>query len=204
MSERGDRFRSLIARTARVAQDGVASLPGVGRLRALAGDLRRGVLRVPAAALRAEMLRIEGLDSLSLAVREDGVRVEATFANGRALRVSLLPKAALFSPRGPKELVLAVSPDDARGAEIAELAAAIASGIVRTVAAPTTAGRPGPAPPTAIVERDGDGSLRIDLRSVGALRDVGPAARAILDALPVRGVSCEDDALLLELGVRTA
>ena len=58
-------------------EDDVAALPGVDRLKALAGDLRRGVIRIPAAGIRAEMVRTEGLSSLALAVRDDGLRIEA-------------------------------------------------------------------------------------------------------------------------------
>src|SRR5258706_9672376 len=133
MSERGDRFRSLVARAARAAQRSVAAVPGVDRLKALAGDLRRGVIRIPAAGTRAEMVRTEGLTSLALDVRDDGLRIDASFANGRNLRFTLVPERALFSPRGPKELVLRAVPD-LRGPEVGELAASLGCAVVRAVA----------------------------------------------------------------------
>lgn len=199
MSERSDRFRSLIRDAARTVRTRAERFAPIANARQLFGELRHGRVLLPAEALRTQLLRVPELESLWLEVRASGILIDATFTRGEPLRLTLVPVAARFAGRGAKELIVRVEPAElAGGARVADLAAAVSVAVARALWAPVLPPDDG-APPDAIVERDPGAELRIDLRTIPMVRKLKGPAQALLDALALASFSAEDGALSLGL-----
>jgi hypothetical protein len=200
LSERGDRLRSLLREGARAVRARAAELAPIARVRQTLSELRLGRVLLPAEALRAQLLRVPELDSLWLEVRASGVQIDASFSRGEPVRLTLVPVAARFAPRGAKELIWRVEPPErASGARAADLAAAVSVAVARALWAPVLPPDDG-APPDAIVERDPGAELRVDLRTIPVVRKLRGPAQALLDALALTSLGAEDGAL--QLGLR--
>lgn len=199
MSDRSDRFRSLIRDAARTVRTRAESFAPIAGMRQMLGELRHGRVLLPAEALRTQLLRVPELETLWLEVRPSGVLIDASFTRGEPLRFTLVPVAARFAPRGAKELILRVEPVElAGGARVADLAAALSVAVARALWAPVLPPDDG-ASPDAIVERDPGAELRIDLRTIPMVRKLKGPAHALLDALALASFSAEDGALSLGL-----
>ncbi len=201
MSEGSDRLRSLLRGAAREVTRRAASFAPLVEARRVFGELRQGRIPVPTDSLRAQLLRVPELDSLWLDVGPEGVRVDASFTRGTSVRVTFVPVAARFAPRGAKELVFRVEPPEhASGARVADLCAALAAAVARTVWAAILPPDDGSAP-DAIVERDANAELRIDLRTLPAIRRLRGPQQAVLDGMPIVGVGASENGLYLQIPV---
>jgi hypothetical protein len=201
VSDGSDRLRSLLRGAAREVSRRAASFAPLAEARRVFGELRQGRIPVPAEALRAQLLRVPDLDSLWIDVTPEGVRVDASFTRGEPVRVTFVPVAARFAPRGAKELVFRVEPPEhAGGARVADLCAALAAAVARAIWAPILPPDDGSAA-DAIVERDADAELRIDLRSLTPLRRLRGPQQAVLDGMPIVGVGASESGLYLQIPV---
>ena len=199
MSERGDRLRSLLREAAQTVRAGAERLAPLTTARQLLGELRHGRVLLPANALRTQLLRVPDLESLWLEVRASGVLIDASFSRGEPLRLTLVPVAARFAPRGAKELIWRVEPPErATGPRVADLAAAVSVAVARALWAPVLPPDEGEAP-DAIVERDPGAELRVDLRTIPMVRKLRGPSQALLDALALASLGSEDGALTLGL-----
>jgi len=199
VSERSDRFRSLIRDAARTVRSRAASFAPIANARQMLGELRHGRVMLPADALRTQLLRVPDLDSLWLDVRPSGILIDASFTRGEPLRLTLVPVAARFAPHGAKELIVRVEPPElAGGARVADLAAAVSVAVARALWAPVLPPDDGSAP-DAIVERDPNAELRIDLRTIPMVRKLRGPGQALLDALALASFGAEDGAIALRL-----
>jgi len=201
VSEGGDRLRSLLRGAAREVTRRATSFAPLVEARRVFGELRQGRIPVPAESLRAQLLRVPDLDSLWIDVTPAGVRVDASFTRGEPVRVTFVPVAARFAPRGAKELVFRVEPPEHAGsARVADLCAALAAAVARAIWAPILPPDDGSAA-DAIVERDADAELRVDLRSLTPLRRLRGPQQAVLDGMPIVGVGATQGALYLQIPV---
>jgi hypothetical protein len=147
-------------------------------------------------ALTAAAAHAEGVDSAMVACHSGRVFVDASMTSGREVQFSLKPRSVRFAPRGAKEISFDVEPPAAHDTSIV---GALAGCIARAT-------WPMIAPPdadvgAAIVEREGADRLRIDLRSVPAVRRFAStqAAAMVFDVLELESLRVEPGALSLKL-----
>ena len=117
--------------------------------------------------------------------------------SGREVQFSLAPRSVRFAPRGAKEISFDVEPPDAHDTSIVSaLAGCIAKATWPMIAPPGSPDVGG-----AIVERESPGRVRVDLRSVPAVRRFAStqAATMIFDVLELESLRVEAGALSLKL-----
>lgn len=139
----------------------------------------------------------EGVDSAMVACRSGRLYVDASMRNGREVQFSLTPRAVRFAPRGAKEIAFDVEPPDAHDPSIVgALAACIAKTTWPMIAPPG-----GVDVGAAIVERESSSRLRVDLRTVPAVRQFAStqAGAMIFDVLELESIHVEPGALALKL-----
>ena len=148
-------------------------------------------------ALTAAAAHAEGVDSAMVACRAGRLYVDASMTNGNEVQFSLTPRAVRFAPRGAKEISFDVDPPGAHETSIVgALAGCIARATWPMIAPGHTVDVGG-----AIVERESPGRLRVDLRSVPAVRRFASsqAAAMIFDVLELESIRVEPGALALKL-----
>lgn len=201
MSETSDRLKSLFRQALVKAKNETAKLPGVAQAKSALRDLRDLGAVVPMELLRADLLRVPGLQSLSAHVGVSGVHVEATFDDADDLILRILPTEVRFAPRGAKEVSFEISPAElARHKHTQDLVVAVATSIARGLWAAVLRG-PNSEPLGAIVDRDSDNVFRIDLRTLSVLKSArgGQAVGVMLDALSLSAIHATDGALRLKV-----
>jgi hypothetical protein len=195
-----DALRSLMRGAVSRAGEGLGKLGGLGEARRILAELAKKRLLVPEAAVTAAVARAHGVESAAAQIRDGAVFVDAFFTDGDHLQVRLEPGAPTFAPRGPKELVFHVSPlEAARSRHLHGVVSALSTAVAHAlwaVALPR-----GDADVGAIVDREGEDRLRVDLRSVPAVRELlgRGSAGAIVELLELAGLECERGELRLEL-----
>jgi len=203
VSDRLDVLRSLLRAGADRAGRGARRLGGVDAFRKALHDLRRQRIPVRDEALTAAVAHAPGVEAATASARDEAVHVDASFRDGTHLHLGLYPDGARFAPRGAKELRFRIEPAElARDRRARELTASIAGAVARSLWAMLLQRAEGQNS-VPIVDRDGDGRLRVDLRTIPALRKIqsrGPIA-LMLEALEVRAMRVEPGALVLEIGL---
>jgi hypothetical protein len=195
-----DELRSLMRTAVSRAGEGLGKLGGLGEARRVLRELAHQRLLVPESAVTAAVARARGVDSAAAQVRDGAIWVDAFFADGDHLQARLEPATPTFAPRGPKELAFHVSPLEAtRSRHLNDVVSALATAVAHAlwaVALPR-----GDADVGAIVDRDSDARLRVDLRSVPAVRALlaRGSAGAIIEVLELSGIECERGELRLQL-----
>jgi hypothetical protein len=133
-----------------------------------------------------------------MVVCQDGkVFVDASMTNGKEVQFSLSPRSVRFAPRGAKEISFDVEPPDAHDTSIVgALAACIAKATWPMIAPADSIDVGG-----AIVDRENEGLLRVDLRSVPAVRRFASTQTAamVFDLLELESIRVEQGALALKL-----
>ena len=201
MSDRLDTLRSLIRAGADRARDRLEGIGPVAAVRKVIQELRRQRTIVTDRQLGSALAHAPGVEVASVSARRGALRVDATFRDGHTVAFDLMPFAARFAPRGAKEIVLQVVPPEAAGDTrvrdlVSSLAGAIAQGLWAVMLRPKPEDLHG-----AIVDRDGEGLLRVDLRTVPAVRKVqgkGPTALA-LELLELQRIVIEEGELALKV-----
>lgn len=148
-------------------------------------------------ALTAAAAHAEGVDSAMVSCRSGKMFVDASMTSGKEIQFSLAPHAVRFAPRGAKEISFDVEPPDAHDASVVgALAACIAKATWPMIASPDSIDVGG-----AIVERETAGRLRVDLRSVPAVRRFASnqTAAMVFDMLELESIRVEPGALALKL-----
>lgn len=193
VSDRLDVIRSFVRAAAEGVGRAVEKLRPLGALGANLRDFRR-----QRAVLRDDLLSTavahgQRIRSASVATRDGAIFTDVTSFDGDSLQVVLVPLGARFAPHGAKEIFFRVEPAECIGHPIvpavtSAIAGAIAHSLWRLGVPADRAEFSG-----AIVERDGDDRVRIDLRSVPAVRRAShrSALRILLDAIEVTGVRAE-------------
>ncbi len=195
-------FRSFV----RAGADGVrARLRGttpVALARRMLRELQAQRVVLTETQLTAAVVRTPGVEAASVTARRGALQVDVTYDGGEALAFALTPDGARFAPRGAKEVLFRVTPGALSTQSkvrntVGSLAGAMANALWAVVLGAATPQRL----VGAIVDRDGSEGVRVDLRSVPAVRarlGRGPAAM-VLDLLELERVLIEDGQLVLKL-----
>lgn len=139
----------------------------------------------------------DGVDSAMVACHSGRMFVDASMTNGKEVQFSLTPRSVRFAPRGAKEISFDVEPPDAHDTSIVgALAGCIAKATWPMIVPADSFDFGG-----AIVERETSGRLRVDLRSVPAVRRFASTQTAamIFDVLELESLRVETGALALKL-----
>ncbi len=196
---RFDLLKSWIRVGADRAKEGIDAVRPVGALRRVVGELRKQRLVVPESVLSNAIAHAPGVLAANATARRGQIQFDARFADGE-LACALEFFGTRFAPRGAKEITFRVHPaGSARDGRVRDLTGAIAGVIARglwPMAIP-----PGKPLHGAIVDREGDDLVRVDLRSVPAVRDAlgnGPMA-LVLEAIELKRIDTVDGEMLLHL-----
>ncbi len=147
-------------------------------------------------ALTAAAAHAEGVESAMVRCHSGRLFVDASMRNGREVQFSLTPRGVRFAPRGAKEITFDVEPPDGHDSSIVGALAACIARATWPMIAPDAVDIG-----AAIVDREGPERVRVDLRTVPAVRDfVATQAGAMLfDFLELESVRVEPGALALKL-----
>lgn len=139
----------------------------------------------------------DGVDSAMVACHSGRMFVDASMSNGKEVQFSLAPRSVRFAPRGAKEISFDVEPPDAHDTSIVGALA----GCIAKATWPMITPRDSSDFGGAIVEREAAGRLRVDLRSIPAVRRFAltQTAAMIFDILELESLRVEPGALALKL-----
>lgn len=197
MTDRMDIVRSWVRAAADHAVQRVKDTRIVNVAAQLLERLTHQRWRLSEEMLTAAAAHAEGVDSAMVACHSGRLYVDASMRNGREVQFSLTPRAVRFAPRGAKEITFDLEPPDAHDSSIVgALAACIAKATWPMIAPPGTI-----EVGAAIVERESPARLRVDLRTVPAVRHFAStqAGAMIFDMLELESIRVEPGALALKL-----
>lgn len=202
MSRRSDLFRSLFRAGADRAAERLGELGPVAAVRRIVREARNQQTEIDQKALTRAVAHLQGVSSASVNVRPDGIHIDASFDREEPLICKLTPVASRFAPRGAKELVFRVEPASAlRHRELREVTGAIAGLIAHHLWAVVLARHTDSDFGGAIVDRDGSECLRVDLRTVPAVRAVAKqrTAAMVLEVLTLHDLTPTEGALEMKV-----
>jgi hypothetical protein len=197
MGDRSDFFRSLV----RGFAEGAGRRLGIPFAN-LTRMLREAVAQASSVSDRQiakALTRLPEVREASAVCRDERIWIEATFDNGENVKVSVMPLAPRFAPRGAKELSFHVEPEQLAGrANVRDLVGAIAALVAHSLWAPFFGRLLNPSF-DAIAERDG-AQVRVDLRSVPAVRAAQQKGLAqLFDMLELSSLTVNEGALRLHV-----
>ena len=197
MTDRFDIVRSWVRVAADRAVDRISGTKAAAMTKLLLERLMQQRWRLSDEVLTAAAAHAEGVDSAMVACHSGRMFVDASMANGNEVQFSLTPRSVRFAPRGAKEISFDVEPPDAHDTSIVgALAGCIAKATWPMIAAADSIDVG-----SAIVERENPGRLRVDLRSVPAVRRFATTQTAamIFDVLELESLRVEPGGLALKL-----
>lgn len=197
MTDRFDILRSWVRTAADRAVDRVAGTRVASTGKQLLERLTQQRWRLSDEMLTTAAAHAEGVDSAMVACRSGRIYIDATMTSGKEVQFSLAPGPVRFAPRGAKEISFDVEPPDAHDSSVVgALAGCIAKATWPMIASPDAVDVGG-----AIVERETPGRLRVDLRSVPAVRSFATtqAAAMMFDVLELQSLQVESGGLALKL-----
>ncbi len=197
MNDRFDILRSWVRAAADRAIDRAKDTRLASAAKQVLERLTERRWRLSDETLTAAAAHAEGVDSAMVACRSGRLFIDASMRNGREVQFSLAPHAVRFAPRGAKEISFDVEPPDAHDTSIVgALAGCIAKATWPMIVPAHSLDVGG-----AIVERESPGRLRVDLRSVPAVRRFAStqAAAMIFDVLELESLRVEPGALAIKL-----
>lgn len=204
MSDRLDVLKSFVRQARDRAGHRLGRLGPVAALRKAVETLKQQKAVIPDEAITNALAHAPGVVSASASADGGAVRVDATFEDGESLQLAFVPVAVRFAPHGAKEVTLRIEPAElARDRRALGLAASLCGLMAQAVfrlALPVTdddvAG--------AIVDREGDDLVRVDLRTVPVVRRL-TASRTpvamILEVFEIAAIEADGGALSLRLRV---
>ena len=197
MTDRFDILRSWVRVAADRALDRLTGTKLASATKQVVERLTQQQWRLSDETLTAAAAHAEGVDSAMVSCRSGRMFVDASMTSGKEVQFSLAPHAVRFAPRGAKEISFDVEPPDAHDTSVVgALAACIAKATWPMIASPDSIDVGG-----AIVERETAGRLRVDLRSVPAVRRFASnqTAAMVFDMLELESIRVEPGALALKL-----
>ena len=197
MTDRFDIVRSLVRAAADRAVERVKGTRVASATMQLVERLTQQRWRLSDETLTAAAAHAEGVDSAMVACHSGRMFVDASMTNGREVQFSLIPRTVRFAPRGAKEISFDVEPPDAHDSSIVGALAGCIAKATWPMIAPPDSVEVG----SAIVERESPGRLRVDLRSVPAVRRFATtqAAAMVFDVLELESLRVEPGALAIKL-----
>jgi hypothetical protein len=197
MGDRYDFVRSLVRGFAEGASRRIG-LP-LASLQRLVKEALQQASSVSERQIAKALTRVPSVREASAVCRDERIWIEATFDEGEPVHVSVAPRGARFAPRGAKELIFDVQPEELAGrAAVRDLVAAIAALIAHSLWAPFFGRLLNPSF-DAIAERDG-AEVRVDLRTVPAVRAAMQRGLGqLFDMLELSAMTVEDGVLRLQV-----
>lgn len=197
MTDRFDIVRSLVRAAADHALGRMKGTRVAALTRQILERLTQQRWHLSEEILTAVAAHAEGVDSAMVACHSGRMFVDASMTNGREVQFSLAPRSVRFAPRGAKEIAFEVEPPDAHDSSIVGALAGCIAKATWPMIAPADSLDVG----SAIVEREGPGQLRVDLRSVPAVRRFAStqAASMVFDVLELESLRVETGALALKI-----
>ena len=197
MTERFDILRSWVRLAADHAVERVTGTRLASTAKQLIERLTQQRWRLSDELLTSAAAHADGVDSAMVACHSGRMFVDASMTNGREVQFSLRPSSVRFAPRGAKEISFDVEPPDAHDTSIVGALAGCIAKATWPMISPTDPLDVG----GAIVERENPGRLRVDLRSVPAVRRFASTQTAsmIFDVLELESLRVEPGGLALKL-----
>lgn len=201
---RFDILRSLVRGAGDRARERLGELAPVSAARRVLTDLKHRRVLIKDEHLTAGFARVPGIESIGVTAQGGSIRVDAMFDNGEHVAVSFTITGARFAPQGAKELAIEVEPAElAQRPKVRDLASALAGLVAKGlwgVVVNDDERLFGAIPSVAR-----DGTLRVDLRDVPAVRALGEKGRIamVIEALIPKQFGAEDGALIIELDLPT-
>ncbi len=197
MSDRFDILRSWIRTAADRAIDRATGTRLATATKRALERLTQQLWRLSDDALTTAAAHAEGVDSAMVACRRGRIFVDASLTSGQEVQFSLAPLSVRFAPRGAKEISFDVEPPGAFDHSIVGAIAACIARATWPMILPPDIREMG----SAIVERESAGRVRVDLRTVPAVRRFASRGTAamILDVLELESIRVERGALALKL-----
>jgi len=197
MSDRLDILRSWIRTAADRAVEKATGTRLATTTRRILERLTQQLWRLSDDALTTAVAHAEGVDSAMVACRRGRIFVDASLTSGREVQFSLAPLSVRFAPRGAKEISFDVEPPGAFDQSIVGALAACIARATWPMILPQGIEEAG----SAIVERESADRVRVDLRTVPAVRRFAShgTAAMIFDILELESIRVEPGALALKL-----
>lgn len=197
MSDRFDILRSWIRTAADRAVERATGTRLATTTKQILERLTQQRWRLSDDALTTAAAHADGVDSAMVACRRGRIHVDASLSTGREVQFSLAPISVRFAPRGAKEISFDVEPPGAFDQSIVGALAACIARATWPMIVPTNTREVG----GAIVERESDVRVRVDLRTVPAVRRFASSGTAamIFDILELESIRVEPGALALKL-----
>lgn len=195
-----DVFKSLFRAGADRASERLGRSGPLPLIRRALRELKDQKIVIGERQLTNAVVHAPGITSATVTARRGSLHFDLSFDDGAHLACALTPDGVRFAPQGAKELRFAVHPADAcRHSGLRDAVGALAASVAEhtwSAALGTPKGQG-----IAIVDRDGEGGLRVDLRSAPALRQAkgNKAAAMMIEVLGIRRLVAEDGGLAIEL-----
>ncbi len=197
MSDATDILKSIVRST---AGDFLSRIRNTGLSKAIGqaiGDIRAQRSRISAKELSAACADIRGVKSITIGFVGGKLDVYVE-RDGSDIGFQLEPGPIRFAPRGAKEVSFFVHPAEA---STGPLTSDIVGRIAGEVAARLWSFSPNPIGGAAIADRDGR-RLSLDLRDTPVGRGLrGSPMEILLEAIELRSLRVEDDALVIQIGL---
>jgi hypothetical protein len=198
MSDRSDLLKSLVRATLGRAAGAVRDIGPVARVRKAFEGVNDQRSTIEANEIASAMAQVPTIREIAVIVRDGAIRIEALYADGSPLSVSLFPAGATFAPRGAKEIRFRVEPEERAGDGlvsdlVGRTAALIAERAFRIVPLRDRH-------EAAMVDRVGS-ILSADLRTVPSVRRFfGKGRMALfLDVIDIASIDAEDGKLRITM-----
>ncbi|MEM9072671.1 MAG: hypothetical protein AAGE52_29455 [Myxococcota bacterium] len=202
MSRRTDVLKSWFRAGADRAAQRLDQVAPIAMARRFVRELRDQRTTVSDKDLTRAVAHVSVVESASITARRGGLHVDVSFVDAPDLSCTLTPIATRFAPRGAKEVVFRVTPREAqRHRGLRDVTSAIAGSIAHQLWAIALAKLREEDISGAIVDRDGDECMRVDLRTVPAVRDAvrQRTGAMVIELLELRELSVVDGALSLSV-----
>jgi len=197
-----DVWKSLLRSGVRSASESLRNVPLATTLGRAVSDAGLARFAIRDAELTAAVARLAQVTAATVSCNQNRVRVDASYADGKHVALSLRPAGAMFAAGGAKELCFEVEPKEAAfdGAS-QEIVGALAAEIARTLWRPALARAP--RSDQGGLATSESGRVVVDLRSVPevrwAQRQRFPAA--MIEAMSPRSLEIEPGRLLVRLSL---
>lgn len=200
MAQAFDTLRSLVRSAAGALQKGLSELEPLQAVREMVQMLKDRRVAVSDAALAATLAQALPVRGVSVRSEHPSIHVALTTTDERERTLVITPHHVRFAQQGAKELTFGV-PDPAAASDplYRSAVAALAGCVARVVFGPLLF-QASVDQLLGIVETDGPTSLRVDLRTLPALRSArNSPLLALLEVIDVQHVAAQQGELFIQL-----
>ncbi len=189
-----DYLKSLLRSGPDAARERAGESNPAGSMRRMMRELRSQGATLTEAQVTRWLASADGAGLVRATARRGWLQVHASFDRQPPLDCEIRVDAIRFAPRGAKELVFQITPAEASRHPKARAIAANLAGVVAHGLWAMVLGPPPDDVGGAIVDRDGEGLLRVDLRTVPAVREAMKrgAGALVIDTLSLSAVTADE------------